>query len=105
MEAEILSEIRDSEKKSDSIIESAKRKKEEMLHEAAGNSSKLLSEKEEETRKSQEKRIMDFRDKAKSEKNERLKEGEKLLKQMTAKAEKNIDKAADIIMKKFEEMI
>ena len=105
MEAEILSEIRDCEKKSDSIIESAKRKKEEILHEAARSSSKLLSEKEEEKKKNQEKKIMGFRNKIKTEKNEKLKEGENLLKQMTAKAEKNIDKAVESVMKKFDEMI
>ena len=41
-EAEILSNIRDSEKKADEIIEQAKKEKEKILQESARNSLKLL---------------------------------------------------------------
>ena len=65
----------------------------------------MLAAKEEETRKSQEKKIMEFRDKAKLIKEEKLAEGNTLVKQLKAKAEKNVPKAVELVMKKFEEMI
>lgn len=105
MEAEILLEIRDSEKKADELIERAQKEKEAILHEAARNSSKLLAEKEHEIRKSQEKKIMDFRDKARLMKEEKSAEGRALSKQLKAKAEKNASKAAELVIRKFEEMI
>ena len=105
MEAEILSEIRDSEKKADEIIERAKREKEAILHEATVSSSKLLAAKQDEIRKLQEKKIIEFRDKTKSIKEEKLAEGKAIAKQVRAKVEKNIAKALDFVIKKFEEMI
>ncbi|MBI2653012.1 hypothetical protein HYX00_06105 [Candidatus Woesearchaeota archaeon] len=105
MEAEILLEIRNSEKKSDEIIERAKREKEAMMHEATINSSKLLTEKEEEIRKTQEKKLMDFREKAKLIRDEKLAEGKNAAKQLKAKSEKNIPKAVESATKKFEEIV
>lgn len=105
MEAEILSEIRDSEKKADEIIEKAKTEKEAILHEAAASSSKLLAAKQDEIRKLQEKKLIEFRDKFKSVKEEKLAEGKDIAKQLRAKAEKNIPKAVDFAMIKFEEMM
>ena len=105
MEAEILSEIKDSEKKAEEIIERANRQKESILHESAINSSKLLAAKEEEIRKAREKKVMDFRDKIKLLKEEKLVEGKNTAKQLKAKAEKNIQKAVEFVMKKFEELI
>ena len=105
MEAEILSEIRDAEKKADEIIERAKREKEAILHEATVNSSKLLAAKQDEIRKLQEKKVIEFRDKTKSIKEEKLAEGKTIAKQIRAKSEKNIPKALDFVIKKFEEMI
>lgn len=105
MEAEILSEIKDAEKKADDIIERAKREKEAILREAYVNSSKLLASKGEEIKKLQEKKILDFRDKAKLIKEEKIAEGKTTAKQTRAKAEKNIPKAVEFIMKKFEEIV
>lgn len=105
MEAEILSEIRDAEKKADDIIERAKREKEAILQEAARSSSKLLASKEEEIKKLQEKKILDFRDKFRLIKEEKTADGKATAKQTRAKAEKNIPKAVEFIMKKFEEMV
>lgn len=105
MEAEILSEIRDAEKKADEIIERAKREKEAILREAYVNSSRLLASKGEEIKKLQEKKIMDFRDKSKLIKEEKIAEGKAAAKQARAKAEKNIQKAVEFIMKKFDEMV
>ncbi len=105
MEAEILGEIRDAEKKADEIIGKAKREKEAILREAAVNSSKLLASKEEEIKKLQEKKIMDFRDKARLIREEKIAEGKPTARQIKAKAEKNIAKAVEFVIKKFEEMV
>ena len=105
MEAEILSEIRDAEKKADDIIGRAKREKEAILQEAARNSSKLLASKEEEIKKLQEKKIMEFRDKSRLIKDEKIAEGKSTARQTKAKAEKNIAKAVEFVMKKFDEMV
>lgn len=102
-ELEILSEIRDSEKKADEILERAKREKDSIVQDSTKNSSKLLSEKEEEIRKAQEKKIMDFREKARLIREEKLAEGKAAARLMKAKAEKNIAKAAELVIKKFEE--
>ena len=105
MEAEILTEIRDSEKRAEEIIERAKKDKESIVHEANSNSSRLLLAKQEEIKKSNEKKIADFREKAKLIREEKLAEGTIQVKQLRAKAEKNIPKAADFVLKKFEEMV
>lgn len=105
MEAEILTEIKDAEKRADEIIEKAKKEAENILQEATRNSSKLLHAKEDEIRKAQEKKIADFREKAKLIREEKLIESKTAAKQLKAKAEKNIPKAVDIIMQKLEEMI
>ena len=105
MEAEILTEIRDSEKKADEIIERANREKEAILHDARINSSKLLAAKQEEIRKLQEKKIVDFRNKAMLIKEEKIGEGRSAVRQVKAKSEKNIAKAVEFVMKKFEEMV
>jgi len=105
MEAEILSEIRDSEKRADEIIERAERESASILHDAAVNSSKLLAAKEDEAKKAQEKKIADFREKAKITKEEKLIEGKALVKQLKSKAEKNIAKAVELVLEKFEAMI
>lgn len=105
MEAEILTEIKDAEKRADETIERAKSEKERLLQEAISNSSKLLSEKENEIKKLQEKKIMEFRDKARLIKEEKLAEGKSIVKQAKTKAEKNISKAVELVMKKFEKSI
>jgi len=105
MEAEILTEIKDAEKRADETIERAKSEKERILQEATRNSSKLLGEKEIEIKKLQEKKVIDFREKARLIKEEKLAEGKTLTKQLKTKAEKNIAKAVDAVLKKFEEMI
>ena len=105
MEAEILIEIRESEKKADEITERAKREKERILHEAKVNSSRLLAANEEEISKSQEKKLMDFRDKSKLIYEEKIGEGKITAKQTKTKSEKNVAKAVDFVISKFEEMI
>ena len=55
-EAEILNEIRNSEKKADEIVEKANKEKEAILQDAVKSSSGLLETKKEEIKKSQEKK-------------------------------------------------
>lgn len=104
-ETEILSEIRDSEKKSEEIVERAKREQERILNDAKRNSSKLLAAKKQEIKELQEKKIIDFINHASSRKAEKLAEGKKVANRIKAKAEKNMDDAIGFVTKKFEEMI
>ena len=104
-EAEILTEIKESEKKAEEIIERAKREKEEIMQKALKNSLDLLAVKKEELRKAQEKRLADFINESNSRKNETLVNSKKLLDQIRAKAEKNIDKAVEFVMDKFKGMM
>lgn len=104
-EADILMEIRASEKKADEIIERARREKDGIIHEARVNASKSIIAKEEELRKLHEKKLADFKDKARLLSEEKLAEGKVMAKQIKAKSEKNMPKASDFVLKKFEEMI
>ena len=105
MEAEILSEIRESEKMAEEIIERAKSESESILQEASRKSFKLIFTKEGEISKLQDRKIMDFREKIKFLKEEKLAEGKNTAKQLRQKSDKNISKAVDFIIKKFDEMI
>lgn len=104
-EAEILTEIKESEKKAEEIIESAKREKEEIVKKALKNSLELLAVKKEEIRKSQEKKLADFINESNSKGNEKIVNSKKLLDQIRAKAEKNVDKAVEFVTGKFKEMM
>ena len=88
-EAAILSEIREAEKKADEIIAAAKLQKDSSIQEAKANASKLILAKEDELRKIQEKKLMEFRDRAKLLSEEKLAEGKMLAKQAKTKSEKN----------------
>ena len=105
MEAEILGEIKDTERKADETIERAKRESESIVQEAIRNSSRLLAAKEDELRKLQEKKIIDFREKTKLIKEEKIGEGKAQARQLKAKAEKNVARTVQLALKKFEEMI
>lgn len=104
-EIAVLSEIRESEKKAEEILEKAKSEQDSMIHQARMDASRILSQKTEEIKKFQEKKIMEFRDKVKLLNEEKLIEGRTLAKQLRLKADKNSGKAVEIVMKKFEEMI
>ncbi len=104
-EAAILGEIKEAEKKAEEILEKARLGKESIIQEARSSSSKLLLSKDEEIRKSKEKRIMDFREKARLLSEEKLAEGRLSAKQAKSKSEKNMQKAVDFVLKKFDEMI
>ena len=104
-ETAILSEIREAEKKADEIVERAKLQKDSIIQEAKTNASKIILAKEEELRKTQEKKIMEFRNKSRLLSEEKLAEGKSLAKQIKAISEKNIPKAVNFVLKKFEEMI
>ena len=104
-ETEILKEIRDSEKRSEDILEKASREKANIVDDANKTSAKMLNDKKEEIMQIQEKKVADFREKAGSARKEKLEEGKKSSKQLKAKSEKNIGKAVDFVVKKFEESI
>ena len=104
-EAEILSEIRDAEKKSGEAIEKARIESESILREASKNSSSLLGRIQEDIIKSKEKRIADFREKLRLIREEKLNEASESIMDIKSKAEKNIPKAIEHILEKFEEGI
>lgn len=104
-EIAILAEIKESEKKADEILERAKNEKDRIVHEARSNASKFLALKDEEIKKSREKKISEYRDRAKLLEEERLAEGRLSAKQIKSKSEKNTQKAVDFVLKKFEEMV
>ncbi len=104
-EIAILSEIKESEKKAEEILEKAKSEQDSIIHQAGMDASKLLSQKTEEIKKFQEKKVMEFRDKVKLLNEEKLIEGRTLAKQLRLKADKNSGKAVELVMKKFEEMV
>ncbi|MBI2541780.1 hypothetical protein HYV80_03675 [Candidatus Woesearchaeota archaeon] len=105
METEILSEIRNSEKRAEETLEKAKREKEMIVQEAMRSSSKLLSDNESEIKKAHEKKILDFREKARLIREEKLAEGKTAIKQSKSKADKNTPKAVELVIKKFEEAV
>ena len=102
-EASILMEIREAEKRSDEIVQSARIKRDLIIQEARSNAAKLASSGESEIRRSYEKKLVDFRDKSRLLTEEKISEGKISARQLKSKAEKNINKAADFILKKFEE--
>ena len=104
-EAEILTEIKESEKQAEEIIESAKREKEEIVQKALKNSLDLLAVKKEGIRKAQEKKLADFINESNSGRNEKLANSKKAANQLREKAEKNIGKAVEFVMDKFKEMM
>ena len=105
MEAEILIEIKEAEKKADEIIERAKVEKEYIIKEAVAKSSKMLASAVEETFKLQEKKLADFKEKSKLVREEKVAESKTTIKQLKAKSEKNMPIAVDFVLKKFEETI
>ena len=105
VEFDILSEIKESEKKAEGIMERAQKEKDSIVHEANINSSKLISSKADEIKKLQEKKLVDFRERSKLLAEEKIAEGKVTSKQIKAKSEKNIPKAVELVMKRFEEMI
>jgi|SRR3989338_7912436 len=104
-EAAILSEIREAEKKADEIIAAAKLQKDSAIQEASASASKLVLAKEDELRKTREKKLIEFRDKARLLSEEKLAEGKMLARQAKARSEKNIPKAVDFVIKSLEGMI
>ena len=87
---EILSQIRNSEKKADEIIENGIKQKESMLQDAIKSSSELLNKRKEEIEKLGEKKIVNSRTKAESDKNDKLKEGKKKVDHITVKFIKSV---------------
>ena len=104
-ESVILSEIREAEQKAEEIIDKAGLQKASIVQEARKEAARLVSSKLEEIRKSQEKKIMDFREKSRLLGEEKASEGKIQAKQIKSKSDKNMQKAVDFVLKKFEEMM
>ena len=105
MEAEILVEIKEAEKKAEEMLHSAEQKKHAITSEAVANASKLVAKEEERLGMTHDEKIVAFRDIAKHLKEEKLAEGKTAAKQLKAKSGKNIRNAVDFVMKKVDEMV
>lgn len=105
MEAEILVEIKEAEKKTEEMLHSAEQKKHSIINEAAANVSKLVEKEEERLRMTHDEKIVAFRDIAKHLKEEKLAEGKIAVKQLKAKSSKNIKDAVDFVMNKLDAMV
>lgn len=104
-EAEILKEIRTSEEESESILRKAETEKQKIIEKAKKDSLKAISDGDGEIMKAHEQKLAALMEKAVSLRNEKLQESKKSAMQLKAKAKKNIDKAVDFVMEKFEGMI
>ena len=103
--AEILLEIKNSEKKADDTLNDARKQRDSIIQEAVDASSKLIESKRSELSKQSEKKISDFKEKSHLLREEKLNEGKGIVKQVRSKSDKNVPKAVDHIIAKFEEMI
>ena len=104
-DAYVLKDIRNAEKESDSILEKAEKEKEKILNEAQKKAEEIFQKEKESAKDFHEKKLVDFRSKSDSMLKEKIEEGRKQAAQLESKAKKNMDKAFDFIMKKFEEML
>ncbi len=104
-EAEILKEIRTSEEESEGMLKKAEAEKQRIIEKAKKDSLKAISDKKGEIIKEQDEKLAALREKAASLRNEKLQESKKSVMQLKAKAQKNISKAVDFAMEKFEGMI
>lgn len=104
-EAEILKDIRTSEGESEGILKKAEAEKQRIIEKAKKDSLKAISDKKGEIIMDQEEKLAALREKAASLRNEKLQESSRSVKQLRAKAQKNIGNAVDFVIGKFEDMI
>lgn len=104
-EAEILISIRESENASEEMLKKALAEKDAIIKSAQKEADEILSSSIEETKKAQEKKISELNLKSDSIKKEKIGDSAKQIRQLEAKAEKNMEKAVELIMAKLEEMI
>ena len=104
-EAEILKEIRTAEEESEDLLKKAEAGKQKIIEKAKKDSLKMISDGREEIIRGHEEKLAALRENAASLRNEKLQESSKSVKQLKAKAQKNISKAVDFVIEKFEDMI
>jgi vacuolar-type H+-ATPase subunit H len=104
-EVEILKEIKESERLADDLIEKANKESQKIVEDARKSSAERFNQKTEEISKAKGDKIAALRVRASSLKNEKINLGKKVEEQLLAKSSKNIDKAVNFVIKKFEEMI
>ncbi|MEK6949845.1 MAG: hypothetical protein AABX34_06490 [Nanoarchaeota archaeon] len=104
-ESEILISIRESENASEEMLKKALAGKDAIIKSAQKEANDILSSNAEEIKKAQERKISELGVKSDSIRKERIEEGRKEIRQLEAKAEKNLNKAVEFIMAKLEEMM
>ena len=105
LEVNILAEIRSAEKKADELLQRAKAERDSILHEASSSASGFVSRRMEEIKNGHDRKISDYREKAKLIKEEKLAEGKDAIKAMKSKSDRNLQKAVEFVVKRFEEMV
>lgn len=105
MEKLIFLQIRESEKKADELIENAKKEHEKRINEAKKNALSMMIKKTEEIQKEKEKELNEIKERLASETKNALETGKRKLEDGKRKYSKNIDKAVEFIIKKFEGQI
>ena len=104
-ESEILISIRESENASEEMLKKALAEKDSIIKSAQKEAGEILSSSVEEIKKAHEKKISELGIKSDSIKKEKIEEGRKEIRQLEAKAEKNLDKAVELVIAKLEEMV
>ena len=105
IDIQILVDIREAEKKADSILERAREDKESVMHDAVIEASKKFAQSSEGVLNEQKKKIKEFKEKSGFIREEKINEGMLQAKQIKAKSTKKIEDAANFITVKFEETL
>ncbi|MCX8146928.1 MAG: hypothetical protein N3D84_00475 [Candidatus Woesearchaeota archaeon] len=102
---DVLKEIKEAESKAKRIIEEANKRKEEALVRARRDSLVIFNEEKERIDAANNSRIKKAAEEIEQKKRAILEKGSVEIKKMEENAKKNVKKAEDFIMKKFEEKI
>ena len=101
----IISEVKDAEKKADVLIERAKKEADELVQSAKHEASTVIRKEEDLFAKEQEKKLSELKDTLAASKVEEAQETAKEISEIKAKAKKNQAKAIAHIIKAFEDKI
>ncbi len=102
-EAEILNEIRESEKKADEIMDRAIKEKESILQESIKRASAFLIEKQTEIDLLKDRKIAEFKENSKFILQKKIEDARIIVAKLKSDSEKEISNGTFLIIKKFEE--
>ncbi|NQV08800.1 hypothetical protein HQ529_03035 [Candidatus Woesearchaeota archaeon] len=105
MEKKILEEIKEAEKKSKRIVENSHIKKELIIQKGKEKAKEMIKEQETKSEQEKEKEVSSKMKQLEETKQEIIRNGDKEVKKIGSTAEKNISKAVDYVLKKFNEKV